>query len=241
MHSPAQLAVALVLMSIWAGANALELVTEDDPPHNMLRNGKVVGISTEKLEEAFRRAGIPQQISLMPWARAYRSALTQADYCVFSAARTVERESLFKWIGPVGATEWVLYTRAGWEKPARLENVRDKIIGGYVQDVISVWLADHGYQVEPATSDAINPRKLLAGRIDYWASTRPRATALLMTEGLVGKVVPALTFGRTDLYLACHQSTPDTLVHQVNTALRQMQQDGTSAKIDARYARWPKD
>lgn len=241
MPSPAQLAIALILILSSTCAAALQLVTEDDPPHNMLKNGKVVGISTEKLEEAFRRAGIPQQITLMPWARAYRSALTQADYCVFSAARTGERESLFKWIGPVGETEWVLYTRAGWEKPARLESVRDKIIGGYGQDVISIWLADHGYQVEPATSDAINPRKLLAGRIDYWASTRPRATALLAKEGLTGQVVPVLTFGRTGLYLACHRSTPDAVVHQINNALRQMQQDGTAAKIDARYARWPKE
>lgn len=241
MGFAARLFAAALLALTSAGAAALQLVTEDNPPHNMLRGGKVVGLSTEKLREAFRRAGIAQQIELMPWARAYQSALTQEDYCVFSAARTPARESLFKWIGPVGETEWVLYTRAGWDKPARLEDVRGKTIGGYVQDVISVWLSDHGYDVDTATSDAINPKKLLAGRIDYWASTRPRATALLNEAGLAAQVVPVLAFGHTDLYLACHPSTPDELVQRVNKALRHMRDDGTSGKIDARYARWPTD
>jgi polar amino acid transport system substrate-binding protein len=239
MRASVRLLAAALLAFSASGAAALQLVTEDDPPHNMLRNGKVVGISTEKLQEAFRRAGVSQQIELMPWARAYRSALTQSDYCVFSAARTPAREALFKWIGPVGTTEWVLYTRAGWHKPARLEDLRGKIIGGYVQDVISLWLSEHGFRVDAATSDAINPRKLQAGHIDYWASTRPRGTALLAQEGLAKEIVPVLTFGHTDLYLACHTSTPDKVVHEVNHALRRMQEDGTAEKIEARYARWP--
>jgi|GEM_PF-2559898 len=164
-------------------AHALELVTEDDPPHNMLRNGKVVGVATEKLEEAFRRSGIAEHIELMPWARAYQSALHRAGYCVFSAARTAEREPLFKWIGPIAAMDWTLYARA--DNPARpgtLDEVRKEVIGGYLQDVISVWLADHGYRVETAPNDGLNPNKLMMGHIKYWASSRPRATALL-TQG----------------------------------------------------------
>jgi len=218
-------------------ANALELVTEDDPPHNMLRNGKVVGVATEQLEEAFRRSGIAEHIELMPWARAYQSALHRTGYCVFSAARTAEREPLFKWIGPIAAMDWTLYARAdNPARPSTLDEVRKEVIGGYLQDVISVWLADHGYRVETAPNDGLNPNKLMMGRIKYWATSRPRATALLAEGDLGARIVPVLTFGHTDLYLACHRSVPDALVRNLNAARREMKDDGRAANIEARYA-----
>lgn len=225
------------LLCACLSANALELLTEDDPPHNMLKNGTVVGISTEKLEEAFKRIGVTSSITLVPWARAYQSALTQPGHCAFSAARTAEREALFKWIGPVAAMDWVLYGRADQQnpRPERLEDVREETIGGYLQDVISVSLAGQGYHVETVPNDEFNPKKLLLGRIDYWASSRPRATALLAKAGLSKQIVPVLTFGHTDLYLACHLATPDKLVKQLNAALRRMRDDGTAGRIDARY------
>lgn len=234
--------VAATALVCCAAVQALELLAEDDPPNNMLRSGKLVGTSTEKLGEAFRRAGVPQHMELVPWARAYQSALTQPGFCAFSAARTAEREGLFKWIGPVAQTDWVLYAPAGRRpQPAHLEDVRRRLLGGYLQDVISLWLIDHGYRVDTATSDASNPRKLLAGHIDYWASAGPRATALLAREGLSDRIVPVLTFGHTDLYLACNRSTSDDTVNRLNAALRAMKDDGTSARIDARYARWESD
>lgn len=238
MQSLIRLSISSLLLLACAAAHALELVTEDDPPYNMLRNGKVVGIATEKLEKAFKRAGMRNHIELMPWARAYQSALTRRGYCAFSAARTREREQLFKWIGPLAEVEWVLYTRSSnaERKPASLDEVRDETIGGYLQDAISVWLAEHGYRVELATSDALNPGKLLSGRFNYWASTRARATALLMENQLAGQIVPVLSFGHTSLYLACHRDTPDELVHRLNEALHRMDADGTSARIEARYA-----
>lgn len=228
-------------LAICVQAHALELLAEDDPPNNMLHNGRLIGMSTDKLAEAFRRAGVPQKMEVVPWARAYQSALTQPGFCAFSAARTAERETLFRWIGPVAQTDWVLYARADSKlpRPAKLEDVAGKVLGGYLQDVISLWLADHGYRVDTAPSDAANPRKLLAGYIDYWASAGPRAVALLAKEDLANRIVPVLTFGHTDLYLACHKSTSEDVVKKLNNALRAMKDDGTSVKIDARYARWP--
>jgi polar amino acid transport system substrate-binding protein len=222
----------------WAAeAHAIELVTEDDPPHNMLnKDGKLVGAATEKLEEAFRRAGVPEHATLMPWARAYQSALSTPDVCVFSAARTAEREPLFRWVGPVATLDWVLYARAGYpHKPAKLEDVRKETLGGYLQDVISVWLANNGYHVDTAPGDDYNPQKLLNGRFNFWASSRTRAGALLAKQGLTDRIVPVLTFGRTDLYLACNPGVPQPTIARLNEALREMGADGASAKIEAHY------
>src|SRR3990167_1547874 len=101
-----RVSVTASLFAVSAAGLALELATEEDAPHNMEKNGKVVGIASEKLEMAFQRVGASQRIELMPWARAYQSALNLPGHCAFSAARTSEREALFKWIGPVAAMDW---------------------------------------------------------------------------------------------------------------------------------------
>lgn len=235
MYFP-KLALATLLCVLPCWASALVLVTEDDPPHNMMRDGKIVGLATEKVQQAFKRIKATPEIEMMPWSRAYQLALTRADHCVFSAARTAERESLFQWVGPIGAMDWVLYTRA--DNPSKiksLEAARKELIGGYLQDVISVWLAEQGYRVETVSNDKLNPSKLLAGRFNYWASSRPRASSLLAKEDLTTRIVPALTFGHTDLYLACNPEVPAEVVQKLNEALREMTKDGTAGLIDARY------
>jgi len=212
----------------------LHLETEDDPPHNMLREGKVVGSSTVKLQEAFKRAGIALTVELVPWARAYDYALRAHGYCVYSTARTTEREALFDWIGPIDSMDWVMYGRAtSSNPPSSLADVKDSLIGGYNQDVITVWLQAHHYNVDPVTSDANNPQKLRMQRIDLWASSKPRATALL--KGTAHDIVPLFTFGHTDLYLACHAGTPPDLIRALNAALDEMRRDGSFERIDAAY------
>jgi polar amino acid transport system substrate-binding protein len=144
---------------------------------------------------------------------------------------------LFKWIGPIGAIDWVLYTRLdNRRKISHIEEVRGEVIGGVQQDVISTWLTGHGYQVDPVSDDKLNLEKLLKGRFNYWATAKARAVTMLQKEGLTTQVVPVLTFGRTDLYLACHLSTEPALVNKLNDALRKMHADGTTARIEARNA-----
>ena len=130
-------------------ACAIELVTEDDPPHNMLgKDGKLIGVAAEKLEDAFHRAGVPEHAAPMPWVRAYQSALSTADVCVFSVLA---------------------------DYPAKLEDVPTEMLGDYLQDVISVWLANNGYHVDTAPDDDYNPQKLRNGRFNFWALSRTRA------------------------------------------------------------------
>ena len=50
-----------------SAAQALTLVTEENPPFNYTERGKVVGMSTEIVAELGKRSAIPLQIQSMPW------------------------------------------------------------------------------------------------------------------------------------------------------------------------------
>ncbi|HLO92973.1 MAG TPA: transporter substrate-binding domain-containing protein [Burkholderiaceae bacterium] len=231
------------LLCLWllcCGANAqaqqrLILTTEEYPPFNMSdAQGRVTGVATDIVRSLLDAAGIEYEITLYPWARAIAMARTQVNTCVFSMSRTPEREELYRWIGPLVSNEWTLFARSGSSRPGHLEELQNMRIGSYQGDAIVSYLQTRGYVVEAAPSDDANPRKLLAGRIDYWATGRLIGLYRLRQQG-IANIEPVLTFNRTEMYLACHRQLPDETVKQLNGQLQQLQQKGVIKSIYARF------
>ena len=231
----------LILAGLCADAGAaarphLFLVTESSPPSAMLEAGRITGFATEKLRVVMERVGIDYDIEMLPWKRAFLLAQSQAATCVYSTTRVPERETMFKWVGPTHENDWTLFARADRKlKLARLEDARALRIGAYNGDVRGEALQAQGFNVDMVQEKLANPRKLLLDRIDLWASSLRVGGAYIAENGWTGKIVPVLTFKRTDLYLACHASVPDALIMKMNAALRQMNSEGLSATIERRF------
>jgi polar amino acid transport system substrate-binding protein len=205
----------------------------------MLEGKRVVGIGTETVREIMGRAHIEHTIVLLPWKRAYTAALERSDTCVFSTTRTPERETLFKWIGPIGEADWVLMGRADRKLQLNtLDEARRFRIGTYNGDARDLYLRERGFDVDPAPNDLINPRKLMADRIDLWAASIRRGSAALARMGYADKIVPVLVFNRIRVYLACNRDVPDALTTRMEAALESMERDGTLQRILHRYDDW---
>lgn len=229
-------------LALWSGlvcaadAPMLKLLTEDYPPFNMQSTtGQISGMATDIVRELMARAGYRYSIELLPWLRAYNRAVLEPGTCVFSTTRTEQRENQFKWVGPVVENPWVLYARADDPRQIRnLEATRPYRLGGYTGDAVAQYLIARNFEVDLASNDAQNVRKLLAGRIDFWA-TGKYSGAMLVAREKAANLKPILTFNNTYMYLACHAGTADQQVGYLNELLAKMQKDGTVAKINARY------
>ena len=238
----------IILAALLAGACTLAhgqsgptlvITTEDGVPYTMRDGTRVIGIGTDIVRDVMARSGIDYTIDVLPWKRAYTSALERADGCVYSTSRTPEREGQFKWIGPLGEVEWVLMARADGAPALRsLEDARAYRIGTYHGDARDQYLRERGFDVDPAPTDLVNPRKLLVKRIDLWAASLMPNGRLLEHMGYAGKIKPVLVFNRIRLYLACNRAVPDGLVARMNGALGAMRRDGTVRAIRQRYERW---
>jgi polar amino acid transport system substrate-binding protein len=214
----------------------LFLATEAAPPHSMLEGKRVTGIGPDTVREIMVRAHIENTIELLPWKRAYTAALERPDACVFSTTRTPEREALFKWIGPIGEADWVLMGRADRKLQLNsLEEARRYRIGTYNGDARDQYLRKRGFNVDPAPNDLLNPRKLMADRIDLWAASIRPGSVALERMGYADKIVPVLVFNRIRVYLACNRAVPDELTARMSSALASLQQDGTVQQILHRY------
>lgn len=230
--------LAVSLATPFTRASTLTLATEDYPPFNMQLPGSpdVVGISTEKVQELMRRAGQDYSIKVYPWSRAYQMGQKEPDTCVYSTTRTPDREPLFKWVGPLVSNNWMIFARKDDERhPKSLEDLRHYILGVYRNDAVGNYLAQEGYTTEIANYDAENPRKLMFGRFDFWATGELLGLAILKKQGLSDKIVPLFQFKQTEMYLACQITMAQERVDKFNRILKDMDRDGTSAAIEKKY------
>lgn len=222
-----------------AGADArprLFIYTEISAPSVVMHQGQVAGFTTEKLVLALQRAGIGHELAVLPFKRAYVQVQQRQQSCLYSVTRNPEREHLFKWVGPTHESDWTLFGRAGRDYAiTTIEDARKYRIGALFGDIRSETLQAEGYRVDTVNERLANPRKLLVDRIDLWASSMWHGTNIVQANGWSGRIVPVLTFRRTELYLACHRSVPDLLVARLNSALRALETEGISAAIERKY------
>ncbi|ANI17939.1 ABC transporter substrate-binding protein [Pseudomonas citronellolis] len=213
---------------------SMVLLTENFPPYNMAINGKnfaqednIDGIAVDIVREMYKRAGIKYSMTLrFPWERIYKLALEKPDYGVFVTARLPERESAFKWVGPIGPDDWVLLARG--DSPIALKSLDEAKkyrVGAYKGDAMAEYLADHGFEPALALRDQENAGKLQKGEIDLWASGDPAGRYLAKQVGVSG-LKTVLRFNSDQLYLALNKETPDEVVQKLQAALDKMRAEG---------------
>jgi polar amino acid transport system substrate-binding protein len=243
------LAIVLLMFVTASAAAALPgdykmvLLTENFPPFNMAADGRnyaadqnVSGINADIVREMFKRAGIDYGLTLrFPWERIYNQVLEQPDQALFSTTYTSEREPLFKWVGPLASTGWVLLAPPGSQlRLSSLEQAREYRIGAYKNDAVSQHLQSKGFEPINSLRDQENVAKLLKGQIDLWATTDPVGPYLAKQEGVSG-LTTVLRFNDAQLFLALNKQTPDEVVSRLQQALNDMKSDGSIEAILRRY------
>jgi len=220
-----------------SAAEPLHLLTNDNPPFSIIdARQNVTGISADIVVEMTRRAGVPATIEHYPWSRAFATAESDADACIFSAARLPERETEFQWVGPIATNSWALFGPADFRRPlANLDAARGLVIGGQADEAKSLYLQARGLTVDLLQDDDLNPRRLEEGRIDLWVSGLETG---IMKAAAVGihDLKPLLVFRRIDSYLACNRLVAAATVEGLRQALDAMRRDGTVSRITQRYA-----
>jgi polar amino acid transport system substrate-binding protein len=219
------------------------LMTENFPPYNMAINGKnyakeenLNGIAVDIIREMFKRAGIQYNMTLrFPWGRIYKLALENPGYGVFVTARLPDREELFKWVGPIGPDDWVLLGKADSTITLNsLEDAKQFNVGAYKGDAIAEYLLGKGLEPITALRDTENAKKLMAGRIDLWATGDPAGRYLAKQEGISGfKTI--LRFDSAELYLALNKEVPDEVVQKLQAELDKLRSEGFVDDIQKNY------
>jgi len=222
-------------------AAALQLVTEENPPFNFTRDGSLTGMSVEIATELGKRAKVPMTFASMPWDKAYATAQSKADACVFSTARLENRERIFKWVGPIASNEWALFAKKEFTGTlTKLADAKPYRIGAVERDAKIDWLKDRAITniVTFAEDRLIPPRLTLDlkqnGAVDLWVTGLYAAEQI--ADSAKTPVKLALKINRIDLFIACNPAVSNATITALTDALAGMKKDGSFNKITKSYA-----
>ena len=236
------LALMFCLIAPCATGNAqeLQLLTEEYPPMTFSDHGKPAGLAVEVVQEIQRRIGDHGVISVVPWARAYKLALTGPNAAVFTTMRTAEREHQFKWVGPFAVVTTSFYALRG--SGISVKNLQDaKAVGHilvpreYYSHEVLVGLGFDNLDTNAGRPDETLPM-LAHHRAELLVADDQTLPAMLEKAGMeMSQLELSFSFLRTSSYLAFAHDTPDAVIARWQGALDDMKRDGSFARI---YAKW---
>jgi len=126
----------------------LDVVTENLKPYNYMEDGEVKGLSTEIVKQLLDETGIKYKINIYPWARAYHLAQTKKNVLIYTIMKIPLRETLFKWVGPLGKGRTTSLYRLKKNKhinPTTIEHAKRYIIGTSINSMHHIWLKNEGF------------------------------------------------------------------------------------------------
>lgn len=223
----------------------LKVLTENLAPFNYVENGKVTGFSTEIVEQLLTRTGIKTvrgKILFWPWKRAYQAALEEDNVLLFTTTRTLEREKLFKWVGPIyPRQQWIykLKNRTDIQVHSLEETKQYKFVAIY-DSANYQFLLKQGFEPKKnlftANTMGSKYNMFLSERIDL-ALFLPLEIAYWLKKNDKNVEVEPLFLASGELwyYLAFSQGVPDKVVAQFQQALDTMKQDGSYELLLQRY------
>jgi len=219
-------------------AEDLRYFTEQYPPYNYKRNGKLQGLMIDTWEAMWDRMGANldrNDIVHAPWARCYHELKTWPGTSVAVMTYTDDRAEYMKFVGPLVEVRFVLFARK--DKNIELNSLQDATeytIGTVREDIGEKLLIGEGLDVENferLEGPAQAAKLLKAGRIDLWSYQEDVARFEMAEEGLdMDNYEAVYVVDRSRLMAAFHKETPDALIADFQDALDGLKRTG---KMDA--------
>jgi polar amino acid transport system substrate-binding protein len=218
----------------------IEVVTEHLPPFQIDTHTKVLGFVTEIVSTALSSTPYTFNISIYPWARSYHMALNKKNTCIYSMARTAERENKFIWVNTIaernvsliGLSERNLHINS-------FEDAKKYMIAVIRDDVTHQLLVNKGFKEGINLFVVNNTHSLLM------LLSKRKSIDLILADGYTikyraqfNKLDPAifenvyqLNKKPLDYYFACNINTPPAIIKQLRHSINQMKVNGQIDKI----------
>ncbi len=218
-------------------------MTEDYPPFNIEKEEKIYGIAVDLLVLMLKKMDSTltiNDIKLFSWARGYDQVQRIPNTCLFSMTRTVQRENLFKWVGPFATNSISVIALKGKSiKIKSIDDLKKYYIGVVADDVAEHVLINKGItsKMERIPYPILNIRKLIKGRIDLWGYSETAAMWIIKKNGYdTDKFETVYDLGNAgSLYFAFHKDTSDELIIRFQTVLNELKKNGEYQKILNKY------
>ncbi|QBZ90481.1 transporter substrate-binding domain-containing protein [Pseudomonas viciae] len=238
--TPAAVLLCLLLGTV-ARAEEYQVVTEEWAPYNYQENNQLTGMTTEVVRAIMALTGDDFEVLLKPSMRASQILKTRRKTIMYSMFRTAERESLYKWVGPIVEESIHPYQLASAPPLSSLEQLlRAPQITTRHAGLVPQMLQSLGFNNldKSATESKQLYRMLLAGRTsiivgDTDAGVAYYSRQLDIAPGTLRKI--PIELYHSSLYIAFSLDSEDKVVTAWARALEQLRRSGELRRIQYRY------
>ncbi len=221
-----------------AAETRLKVLTSHLPPYAIEGDGAQRGALVDLVERVFAQAGQPLRIGFYPWARAVLVASHSPRVAVLPLSRTADRESGFQWLLPLVLRRFGFITLTSGPRVSQLEEARQLRIGVVRGSPSDNELLSRGFesgQLVRGSGVEDLLRMLERGMVDtlYGNPVMFREQARLNGRGM--QLRDGLLLDSSPMWLAASSGVLPKEIELLQGALRSLRQDGTVARIFARY------
>jgi polar amino acid transport system substrate-binding protein len=225
-----------IVLPMVAHAETIRFVTAEFPPLTRANTPDAPGLIVEQVQEAAKRAGVELRTEFLPWKRAQDEALSNNDVIIAPFAKTPEREPKYQWISLIFKSPYGFISL----KPPAVDSFADALkldsVGVSAGTNYEEMLRQNGFggKIQPSNTEN-NARKIVAGRIDAWYDGFIYAADVYKKIGESTPLLYGKPIGFADNYIASSPQFPKPLADKLNAAITSMREDGTFAKLQAKY------
>lgn len=240
-HSIPAAALFCLLLGTVARAEQYQIVTEEWAPYNYQENNRLTGMTTEIVRAIMALTGDDFELLLQPSMRTSQILKHRPKTIMYSMFRTPERESQFKWVGPIVEESIHPYQLANTPPLDTLEQLLNAPqITTRHAGLVPQMLQSLGFNNldKSATESKLLYRMLLAGRTqiivgDTDAGVAYYSRQLDIAPGTLRRI--PIELYRSSLYIAFSPDSEDEVVAAWSRALEQLRRSGELARIQRRY------
>ncbi|WDE12067.1 substrate-binding periplasmic protein [Thalassomonas haliotis] len=222
---------------------SLRVVTENFPPYNYQTDkGELAGVMNEIVQELLKRLQSTQNIEVLPWARAYKTALEQPDTLIYSIVKTPGREDKFHWLISFLSLDINIYTlpETYRGKIKQLAQVQQQSIGIMRSSPHESYIRQHFHLDEQHVTTNVSYLHLYQmhqlKRLDLIVAPRLLIRYLNQHQQTPAAKRPKAIFKlpfpyQKKLYIALSKNSSKHTLTRVKQTLAAMEQDGTITRL----------
>jgi len=210
-------------------AENINWMTEDYPPYNYIESGEIKGLSVGLLNQIYLNLNIDLKnlnLTLYPWARAYKTLQQDKNSCLFSMTHTQDRANKFNFVGPIIDTRISLISLSNRHLKIDAKSLSKMRIGVVKDDIGHQLLLKKGMSEKRFVflSTGYEMVKMLAlGRVDLIAYGENIAKFQFSKAGISPadyKVISVLK--NSQLGFACNKHVPKEFIDALQKSLMEV-------------------
>ncbi|QTA81286.1 Extracellular solute-binding protein, family 3 [Desulfonema limicola] len=218
-------------------------VTDDYPPYNFIKDGKVIGISSDIVRMVCKQLGIKSEIRVLSWQRAVNSVKEGSADAIFYLYKTKKREEFLYYPSePINNPKNVIWVQKDNNiKINSIDDLKNKVVG--VIDSYSYSSEFDNYKgiVKQPYKDVPELVTLLnLGRIEFAASAEMPFRYISKQNNFKDKFKVAFVITDSPVYVGFSKAKGKknaVLAENFGKTLRKLKDEGIIQKIINQYVK----